>query len=112
MQKNDTEELIPLHPDFERLLLKTPDDQQTVWAFNPLSLDGRAGRKARRSRPAVGRVSKVISDIGEKAGIVVNDDGKFASADDHRRSCDDRFIDAGLHEREVRLLARKCPRLC
>jgi integrase len=106
MQKNDTEESIPLLPDFERLLLKTPDDQRAGWAFNPLSLDGRAGRKTRTSRPAVGWVSKVISDIGEKAGIVVNDDGKFASAHDLRRSCADRLIEAGLHEREVATVLR------
>lgn len=106
MQKNDTEETIPLLPEFERLLLKTPDDQRTGWAFNPLSLDSRAGRKVRTARPAVGWVSKVISDIGEKAEIVVNDDGKFASAHDLRRSCADRLISAGLQEREVAAVMR------
>ncbi|WP_428305853.1 tyrosine-type recombinase/integrase [Lacipirellula sp.] len=106
MQKNDTEESIPLLPEFERLLLKTPDDQRTGWVFNPLSLDGRAGRKTRSARPRVGWVSKIISDIGEKAGIVVNDDGKFASAHDLRRSCADRLISAGLQEREVAAVLR------
>ena len=106
MQKNDTEESIPLLPEFERLLLLTPDDQRSGWAFNPLSLDGRAGRKLRSSRPAVGWVGKVISDIGEKAGVTVNDDGKFASAHDLRRSCADRLIAAGVPEREVAAVMR------
>jgi integrase len=91
MQKNDTEESIPLLPGFENLLLKTPDDQRAGWVFNPLSLDSRAGRKSRDSRPQVGWVGKVISDIGEKAGIVVNTDGKFASAHDLRRTCERRL---------------------
>ena len=106
MQKNACEEAIPLLPDFETLLLRTPDDQRAGWAFNPLSLDSRAGRKSRESRPAVGWVSKIISNIGEKAGIVVNDDGKYASAHDLRRSCADRLVDAGVPEREVSAVMR------
>ena len=106
MQKNDTEETIPLLPDFEGLLLKTPDDQRAGWAFNPLSLDSRAGRVTRSARPAVGWVSKIISDIGEQAGVVVNEDGKFASAHDLRRSCADRLVSAGLQEREVAAVMR------
>lgn len=38
MQKNDTEEEIPLLPGFERLLLETPEDQRHGWVFNPLPL--------------------------------------------------------------------------
>lgn len=106
MQKNATEEAIPLLPEFERLLLRTPEEQRVGWAFNPLSLDGRAGRKMRKSRPAVGWVGKIISEIGEKAGIVVNDDGKFASAHDLRRSCADRLVAAGVPEREVAAIMR------
>jgi integrase len=106
MQKNDTEEAIPLLPGFERLLLKTPDDQRVGWAFNPLSLDGRAGRKLRKSRPEAGWVGKVISDIGEKAGVTVNGDGKYASAHDLRRTCADRLIDADVAERDVQAVLR------
>ena len=107
MQKNATEEAIPLLPEFERLLLLTPEDQRASWAFKPLSLDSRAGRKMRSARPAVGWVGKIISDIGEKAGIVVNDDGKFAtSAHDLRRLCADRLIAAGVPEREVAAIMR------
>lgn len=106
MQKNATEEAIPLLPEFERLLLLTPEEQRVGWAFNPLSLDARAGRKMRDSRPAVGWVGKIISEIGEKAGVVVNDDGKFASAHDLRRSCADRLIAAGVPEREVAAIMR------
>lgn len=105
-EKNDTEESIPLLPEFERLLLKTPDDQRTGWAFNPLSLDSRAGRKVRAARPAVGWVGKIISEIGAKAGVAVNDDGKFAGARDLRRCCADRLIAAGVPEREVAAIMR------
>jgi integrase len=107
MQKNATEESIPLLPEFERLLLQTPDDQRVGWAFNPLTLDSRAGReKVRSSRPRTAWVGKIISDIGEKAGIVVNEQGKFASAHDLRRSCADRLVDAGVPEREVAAVLR------
>ena len=51
-------------------------------------------------RPSVGRlgeqqVGKIVSRIGEKAGVIVNPKtGKFASAHDLRRSFGDRWSEA------------------
>ncbi len=111
MQKNDTEESIPLLPGFEALLLKTPDDQRTGWAFNPLSLQGRVGRKPRHERSNPDWIGKVISAIGEKAGIIVLPEAgdvpaKYASAHDLRRSCADRLVAAGVPELEVAAVMR------
>ena len=52
MQKNDTEESIPLLPGFEALLLETPKPQQFGWVFNPMSLQSLIGRRARHERPS------------------------------------------------------------
>lgn len=38
MQKNDTEESIPLLPWFESVLLETPEAERAGWVFEPLSL--------------------------------------------------------------------------
>ena len=38
MQKNDTEEEIPLLPWFEKVLLETAECERTGWVFNPASL--------------------------------------------------------------------------
>ena len=103
MQKNDTEESIPLLPWFETVLLETPPEQRTGWVFNPLSLQLRLGRKVRRERPAAEWVGRVVSRIGEAAGIVVEQADertgrpiKHASAHDLRRSCGERLRNAGI----------------
>jgi hypothetical protein len=44
MQKNDTEESIPLLPGFESLLLETPEAEQFGWRFNPNSLQAQNER--------------------------------------------------------------------
>lgn len=114
MQKNATEESIPLLPDFEALLLETPEADRTGWAFNPLCLQELklGSKKARLSRVAsVGWAGKVIADIGAKAGVVVQPatsavSAKYASAHDLRRSCADRLVGAGIPEREVALVMR------
>jgi integrase len=112
-QKNDTEESIPLLPDFEALLLQTAEDERAGWVFNPLSLQGRLGRKARHGRPDAEWVGKVISRIGEKAGVVVHPGNKaterpakFASAHDLRRSLLDRLVDADVPPLVVQRIAR------
>lgn len=103
MQKNDTEESIPLVPWFEALLLKTPVEKRTGWIFNPMSLQLRLGRKVRHERPDAEWVGKVISRIGEAAKIVVEQADeqtgrpvKYATAHDLRRSCGERLRDAGV----------------
>ena len=50
MQKNDTEEQIPLLPAFEALLLETPPSERTGWVFNPESLQFKCERKPRHDR--------------------------------------------------------------
>jgi integrase len=111
MQKNDTEEAIPLLPGFEALLQRTPDDQRTGWAFNPLSLQTKLGRTVRHPRASSEWVGKVIGEIGVKAGVVVltetgGKSAKFASAHDLRRSCADRLVAAGVPELEVSAVMR------
>lgn len=103
MQKNDTEQNIPLLPWFEAVLLETPEEQRTGWAFNPLSLQFRVGRKVRHKRPQADWVGKIISRIGKEAGIEVEPaqvrtgrPAKFASAHDLRRSCGERMRNAGV----------------
>jgi integrase len=112
-QKNDTEESIPLLPDFEALLLQTPEAERKGWAFNPVSLQGRLGRKARHGRPDSEWVGKIISRIGKRAGVVVHPGNeetgrpvKFASAHDLRRSLLDRLVDMDLPPLIVSRVAR------
>jgi integrase len=102
-QKNDTNEAIPILPGFEDLLLETPVLQRTGWVFNPLSLQLRLGRKVRHKRPNADWVGKVISRIGKKAGIVVEEGDeetdkavKYASAHDLRRSCAENLHNANI----------------
>ncbi len=71
MQKNDTEESIPLHPWFEAVLMETPEGQRKGWAFNPASLQLILRRKTETRRPDAEWVGKVIARIGEAAGIEV-----------------------------------------
>lgn len=103
MQKNATEEEIPLLPWFDQLLQKTPKANRAGWVFNPLSMNGMFNRPARVNRASAEWVGKIISRIGEKAGVVVEPGdesrvkpAKFASAHDLRRSCAERLLDAGV----------------
>jgi integrase len=103
MQKNDTEESIPLLPWFETVLLETPPEQRTGWVFNPESLQLKMGRKIRHQRPDTEWVGKIIGRIGKEAGIVVEPADertgrpiKHATAHDLRRSCGERLRDAGV----------------
>lgn len=103
MQKNDTEQSIPLLPWFEALLLETPQEQRQGWAFNPQSLQLKRGRKVRHQRPDAEWVGKVIARIGKAANIEVEPaqtrtgrPAKYASAHDLRRSCGERLRNAGV----------------
>jgi len=103
LQKNDTEESIPLLPWFEAILLKTSAENRKGWVFNPLSLQLRIGRKVRHSRPGSEWVGKVIARIGKAAGIIVEPADertgrpvKYATAHDLRRSCGERLRNAGI----------------
>lgn len=105
MQKNDTEESIPLLPWFESLLLETAPEKRHGWAFDPLSLQLKVGRKVdyHYHRPGAEWVGKVIARIGKEAGIEVEPADpktgrpiKYASAHDLRRSCGERLRNAGV----------------
>ena len=111
MQKNDTEESIPLLPGFERLLLTTPEVQRFGWVVNPMSVQTKLGRAVRHQRPSAEWVGKIISRIGKAAGIVVEPakgsrKEKFASAHDLRRTCAERVVSAGVPEREAARVLR------
>lgn len=103
MQKNDTDENIPLHPWFEAVLLETPDASRRGWVFNPASLQLKRGRQVGQQRPDAEWVGKVIGRIGKEAGIEVEPADertgrptKYATAHDLRRSCGDRLREAGV----------------
>jgi integrase len=103
MQKNDTEESIPLLLWFEAVLLETPQSRRKDWAFNPESLQSKFGRGTTRQRPDAEWVGKVIARIGKEAGVEVEPADertgrptKYASAHDLRRSCGERLRDAGI----------------
>lgn len=103
MQKNDTEESIPLLPWFEAVLDETPAEQRSGWVFNPASLQLKLGRGTRHGRPDAEWVGKIIGRIGKEAGVEVEAaDGrtgrptKYATAHDLRRSCGERLRDAGV----------------
>lgn len=71
MQKNDTEENIPLHPWFEAVLLETLEAQRIGWMFNPASHQLKLGRGENHPRPDAEWMGKVIGRIGKEAGIEV-----------------------------------------
>lgn len=112
MQKNDSDDQIPMLPDFEKLITETAPGDRRGFIFDPLPLPGDAPKKFGRLK--AGWVGKIISRIGEHAKIVVNTkvrtDGtieeKFASAHDLRRSCCQRLLNAGVSPLIVQRLMR------
>ena len=80
-QKARRDELLPMTPDFADWLLKTFPEAERVGKVFKLTTT----RGGESFIPA--QVGKIISHIGEAAGVVVNKaDGKFASAHDLRRA--------------------------
>ena len=113
LQKNDTDEEIPLLPWFDALLRSVPHDDRCGWVFNPVSLQGRIGRSAKPGRLNPDWCGKIITRIGRAANVVVHPGdpaigrpAKFCSAHDLRRSCAERLVDAGVPEREVQRVMR------
>ena len=117
MQKNDTEESIPLVPGLERLLLETPESARSGWVFSPLSLQLRLGRKVGDTRPTAEWIGRVVTRIGKAAGVIVEPavgkpgakgykPPKYASAHDLRRGFADRLVDAGVSERDLAAVMR------
>ena len=79
-QKSRRFELLPLTPDFAEFLQRTPPDERRGFVFDPRPL-----RTPFTVRLSSERMGKLLSKVGEQAGIKVND-GKFASAHDLRRA--------------------------
>lgn len=71
------DEATPMVPEFAAFLRETPADQRKGLVFKPV-MPGRA--------ITTNYAGRVISDIGERAGIVVSETGKCATAHDLRRS--------------------------
>lgn len=74
------DQLTPIAPDFARWLARTPDADRHGRVL-PLR-SARDGRLITSHK----RVGRVLSQVGRAAGVVVNEDGKHASAHDFRRA--------------------------
>jgi integrase len=92
LEKGNADRLLPIAPEFALLLLETPEAERTGPVFN---LTGR--RRGQPGRPLPHRVSEIVSEIGEKAGVRVYVDPKdpdrvkYASAHDLRRAFGERW---------------------
>lgn len=93
MQKNKKTQEIPLCPWFDGLLQEIPENERTGWVFNPMSLDVQLGRKPRTERLSAQHVGKVLTRIGKRSGVIVDEGNprtgspaKYASCHDLRRT--------------------------
>ncbi len=78
--KGQRDRLLPMTPDLARFLLRTPKGQRLGTVFRLIGLS--TGKPITPKR-----VSRIVSAIGKKAGIVVNEaEEKYGSAHDLRRS--------------------------
>lgn len=85
LEKGNKDRLLPMTPDFAAFLLKTPAAARTGLVF-------RLGQRYPDEPVGKRHVSRIVSEIGEMAGIVVDSrSGKFASAHDLRRSFGERW---------------------
>ena len=84
LEKGHKDRLLPLAPEFVRLLGSVPKTQRTGRVFKLPRVDGKQGE------PTKDRVSKTITKIGAKANVIV-DTNKTASAHDLRRSFGERW---------------------
>lgn len=84
LEKGNKERLLPMAPEFAQLLAGIPEPERTGPVFKLDRADGKPGR------PAVDRVSKTVSSIGEQAKVRV-DVKKTASAHDLRRAFGERW---------------------
>lgn len=91
-EKGRTFRLLPITPDFAEFLWRTPKQDRRGFVFNPYTKPRgyKPDRKnpdapLPRHRPTHEHAGRVISRLGELAGVRVNDE-KFASAHDFRRA--------------------------
>ena len=87
-EKGHKDRIYPTAPEFAILLSETPVDQRIGRVFKF------CGTRRKNGVPGSRRLSEIISEIGERAGVRVRDDGenvKYASAHDLRRSFGERW---------------------
>jgi integrase len=99
-QKAKRDTMLPMTPDFAQWLLETfPESDRHGRVFK---IDG-----LQSGKPITpGRVGRLVSKIGEKAGVVVNKaDGKYGSAHDLRRAFCTRWA-SKVKPATLQLLAR------
>jgi integrase len=84
LEKGHKERLLPMAPEFARLLETVPEAERTGPVFRLNRMDGKAGL------PTKDRVSKIVTKIGAKAKVRV-DARKTASAHDLRRAFGERW---------------------
>lgn len=85
-EKGHQDRLLPMTPDFAEFLLKTPKVKRTGHVFELRGLQ--TGKQMTSAR-----VGCIVSEIGQKAGVVVNKaEEKHASAHDLRRSFSTRWV--------------------
>lgn len=84
LEKGHKDRLLPMAPEFARLLEAVPQSQRTGPVFKLDRIDGKAGR------PSTDRVSKIVTRVGARAGVKV-DSKKTASAHDLRRAFGERW---------------------
>lgn len=99
-QKNAKRQTIATIPDFHNLINKLPEEQRTGFVFNPAKRDAKPGR------PTAGVVGNALTDIGEAAKIVVNDDGGYAGAHSLRRGFAQRMADLGMAPKDLKDVMR------
>ena len=84
LEKGNQDRILPMAPEFAELLRDVPSRQRVGYVFNPQPLKERY-----HSRLTARRVGKLVSRIGCKAKVKVDQDGqkvKYASAHGLRRS--------------------------
>lgn len=84
LEKGHKDRLLPMAPEFARLLESVPEAERVGPVFKLERFDGQKGR------PATDRVSKIVGKIGAKANVRV-DVRKTASAHDLRRAFGERW---------------------
>ncbi len=107
LQKNKKSQEIPLCPWLEELLDEVPSEEQHGWVFNPQPI------KNRTERLSAERVGKIISKIGEKARITVDEGNprtgsavKYASCHDLWRTFATKLYESDLPPDLIRKLMR------
>lgn len=84
LEKGHKDRLLPMTPEFARLLATVPEAEKAGPVFKLSRVDGKQGR------PSVDRVSKIITKIGAAANVRVGEK-KTASAHDLRRAFGERW---------------------